>query len=246
MLELLLASTGKDNPKYPDSGPGPTSLRNYDPTADTGYFGTIALSELFTIEQIEARSVTTLPGSPIARDSTNRWIKMVHKGKILFIPIRAVRTGVSWNNIYAAGFIYGVDGPGLFQAPTGPVNQLRTIVKTDGTGKKFTFLIRAVRGYTTDPFPATLVSNDIYNSEYTQIRERFNAPSNQIGAPSGFNWGYLGAVGVACAMDSSVDGLNTFLLNNNQQYLRRDPFVKTNTQYLNFYPVLELISVEPA
>lgn len=227
----------------PDSGPGPQGFKKYDAVNDVGYYGNIPLSDLFTIEAIEAMAVTPLPGAPNNRTSANRWIKANFKGKVIYMPYNTVRTGTTWADIYRAGFMYGVDGPGRVPPASGPVNQLRTITKTSGNGTVYTFMIRAVRSYATDPYPVSLVTADILSSEFSQTRERFNDPSQ--GGPANFYWEILGngLGGQTLGPESSIAGTNALMLNNNSSYLRRDSWDKTTTSFCNFYPVLELVSV---
>lgn len=47
----------------------------------------------------------------------NNWYKLVHKGKIIFIPDSNL-VSASWNELYNAGLVFGEDGFG--QLPTGP------------------------------------------------------------------------------------------------------------------------------
>lgn len=142
----------------PDSGPGPTTIQHGD--KQSGYFGITNTSELFTVEEIEALSAVPLVGTPINRDDLNLWVKYAYDGKILFIPKRIVRSGMTWNNLYLSGLMFGTNDNGTTQTggqpdfkplPLTPTNQYRTLTKTTPDGTVWTFKVRNIRTCRTDP-----------------------------------------------------------------------------------------------
>lgn len=140
----------------PNTGPGPqTPLRG---DYHLGYFGKVPVSEMFGAGDL----LYTL-GLPITDtidpNYLNHWLKFVRRGKILFTPETYLSSSLSWKALYNAGAVYGVNGPGPFDAGE-PVNQYRTITK-DGN----TYLIRLIEG-TVDP--STLDSPTV-GSEYDDL-----------------------------------------------------------------------------
>lgn len=156
-------------PKMPQAAalpvPGPTALKAGD--AQLGYYGTLTSSAM--LGSVEASSLIGLTvGTAI--NSTTDWLKFAYKGKILFVPKMPLRRDVTWNDIYAAGAVYGVAGVGNFPA-TPNVNQNRTV--TIGGNK---FLVRLFKGADADPCPtAQYAVNNVVgtqNSEWTQLMQR--------------------------------------------------------------------------
>ena len=170
MLEHMLALPMKPSlPIVPNNGPGPALLKDGDQTL--GYFGEVDNADFVTIEQIEAQALVSLIGAAANRGLSKLWVKYVVDGKILYIPKRVQRTGISWDNLYAAGFVYGVNGAGTYPGlPTGAVNQLRTISLTDINGKVWNFKIRLTSQSTIDPVDLTAVT--VNNSEFSKTVER--------------------------------------------------------------------------
>jgi hypothetical protein len=125
---------------FPDSGPGPQTLLRGD--WKRGYFGRVPVGVFLTVA--ETRAVTAFSaGTAEAESGLTHWHKYIWDGKILFIPNSTISNAVSWNLIYQAGLMYGVDGFG--SAPAGiaggvviNVNQKRVV-----TVKGFDFMVRA-------------------------------------------------------------------------------------------------------
>jgi hypothetical protein len=156
-------------PKMPQAAAlplqGPTALKAGD--AQLGYYGTLTSSAMLgTLDAAALIGLTV--GTPI--NPTTDWLKFAYKGKILFVPKMPLRRDVTWNDIYAAGAVYGVAGVGNFPA-TPTVTQNRTI--TIGGNK---FLVRLFKGADADPCPTSqyAVNNVVgtQNSEWTQLMQR--------------------------------------------------------------------------
>lgn len=118
------------------SGPGPQILADGD--LEIGYYGTID-----DIDFINGASLATFigltAGTPYV--GAGQWFKFAYKGKTLFIPVQPLRYTVSWADVYRAGAVYGVDGPGDPGAAGAGVNQQRIITIN---GERF--LIRLMTG----------------------------------------------------------------------------------------------------
>lgn len=238
----MLVGSKSPYPDIPGNGPGPGTLLKYDADNDVGYFGTLADSAFFTYSQIEAAAKTPLPGTAVNRTSANYWIKAYWKGKIIYMPRTVIRSGTSWADIYRAGMIYGIDGPGSYVPTTGAVNQLTTITLTASDMTRYVYKIRAISAYGVNPLPASLLTAQIAVSEYTLIRERL-APSGN--APAGWAWGAIGTISGQTMGYESIAGspIRGCMVNNNGNYLNRTLWDITTTQFCQFYPVLELIEV---
>lgn len=111
-----------------NSGPGPQTLQCGD--FKLGYFGYVSMVELFSAAEL----VALVPGANNANGFT--WCKFIVEGKILFVPNAYVGT-VTWANVYSAGMVYGVPGPGPKPAAVSPVPQDKKLTKGD-----FDFIIR--------------------------------------------------------------------------------------------------------
>lgn len=61
----------------------------------------------------------------------NNWYKMVHKGKIIFVPDTHI-VSASWNELYNAGMVFGTDDVG--QLPAGPAGskKQRYVINING------------------------------------------------------------------------------------------------------------------
>lgn len=111
-----------------NSGPGPQTLQCGD--FKLGYFGYVTMAELFSAAEL----VAMVPGANSANAFT--WCKFIVEGKILFVPNAYVGV-VTWANVYSAGMVYGVPGPGPKPDALSPVPQDKKLTKGD-----FDFIIR--------------------------------------------------------------------------------------------------------
>lgn len=147
----------------PDSGPGSKSLIAGNTTL--GYFGLVSPADMFG--QYDMSVATPLvAGTPSPPTNPNfGWWKFVYNGKYLFIPNDAVRNTVSWNDAYAAGLIYGVNGNGTYPG-TPAVNQLVTVDVNDTADASYRFLVRSIKGAPVDPFNTANTSKP---SEYDDL-----------------------------------------------------------------------------
>lgn len=107
---------------YLDTGPGPTDLKygNWD----AGYFGTVAVSDLFTFQEMNSQL-----GISLFQYTPDFYHKFIFKGRILFYPNIRVMVQ-TWSNIYLAGLAWGSNAVAYIK-PNGPADtpQGRTVSK---------------------------------------------------------------------------------------------------------------------
>lgn len=144
VFETVIGSDKAVSPNYPMQasvrrGPGPTDLKYGD--YDYGYFGTIASANFINGVELAAKVGLTV-GASTAQGPI--WHKYVRNNKICFIPEGSIRSTLNWKNLYDAGLVFGVDGPGPYNAGA-DVNQLKTV--TIGPD---TFKVRLMNGYSDD------------------------------------------------------------------------------------------------
>ena len=106
-------------------GPGSPKLIAGD--MNTGFFGEVPASELFTASEIASACGIT---QGTAQHENEPWLKFALDGKIIYIPRKPIRHSISWNSINAANCIYG--------AKTVTIGGL-------------TYIVRLMKGALTDP-----------------------------------------------------------------------------------------------
>lgn len=139
----------------PRKGPGPEGIIQGDYTY--GYFGSLLSSEFINTPDLSA--AIGLTGGAVYQAGPV-WHKWIRKGKILYIPQGAIRSGVPWNALYASGAVFGVDGPGP-RNPGSPVNQTAKVQ----IGQDW-FKVRLMTGY--DDNLVQLPSNPVVITEATE------------------------------------------------------------------------------
>lgn len=140
MLEAMLSSGVGSKQTYPDSGPGPKTLKFG--TSDLGYFGEVGYDELFSLSELR-RQLNFWGGTD--NNPNPAWIKMFSSGRVIYFPTQALAVGMSWNLLYAAGLVYGTDNNGV--VPGSPaVNQLAYVSKN-----KDSFKVRCFKTQEGDP-----------------------------------------------------------------------------------------------
>ena len=123
MLEALATSGNKSQVDFPDSGPG--SKRLQFGTDKLGYFASVPPSQFFSYNELRKQLDFQL-GTDNNNDVLN-WVKAYYNKKVIFFPQFPFAASVTWNQLYAAGLVYGVDGPGNYPAASGSVNQLKLV-----------------------------------------------------------------------------------------------------------------------
>jgi hypothetical protein len=140
MLELLNGVGKQAAGYYPNSGPG-TKYLGWG-TDEFGVFGAVSSSELFLSSEL-SRELEFERGASTGEITS--WIKYIHQGRVCFTPLKEVRRALSWNELYDAGLIYGVDGIGKYPNEVG-VSQRRLLTKNNHF-----FKVRLFSGSLTDP-----------------------------------------------------------------------------------------------
>ena len=146
MFEMLLSSGKAALKSYPKSGPGIKTLKAGNETI--GYFGLVSGSELFQGSDISAK--VNLQAGLAFNDTNTQWMKFIYNGKFLFIAQQPIRRNLSWNDVYSAGAMYGVKGPGPYPMPGNPVDQYPLMIKYEST-TAWKFVVRTISG-ATEPF----------------------------------------------------------------------------------------------
>lgn len=193
MFEMLLGGGAKGQTNFPDSGPGSKNLLYGN--EQLGYFGTLTQAEFLSLGKI--RNAFNFY-SGLDESAAYEWIKVFYKGRVLFFPRTTIAYNMNWNQLYAAGLVYGVDGPGYAPAGT-PVNQFKIL----NVGRD----VLKIRLFTADSNadPTTFVSQqlltsggaNITGSEWVSLVYALvqNAPVGYSGpkwslfTPNSFGWG---------------------------------------------------------
>jgi len=114
----------------PYTGPGPQVLLRGD--WNFGYFGKLAMSDLFTTQECK-NFVGTITSQTENTDATMGWLKFVYKGRILFIASQALYTSITWELLYRAGVIYGnfpsADWAPYAKTTFGTIPQAKSVIK---------------------------------------------------------------------------------------------------------------------
>lgn len=146
----------------PYTGPGPQILMRG--TWDNGYFGRLALADLFSA--VELLNVCGL-NVAYAVAATAYWGKYVYKGKILYFPDGGIGgTQVSWESLYQNGVVYGTipsaDWPASVKSTYGTIPQAKQVNKGEHA-----FIVRLPQ--TRAPFTGTGITiPDIVTGEIDQ------------------------------------------------------------------------------
>lgn len=157
MFELLLGLGNSGKIFFPDSGPGTKYLKAGN--ADIGWFGLVSSMELF--QGWEVSSALNFTAGTAVNENNTTWMKFVYKGKYLFIAQQPLRQGVSWNDVYNAGGIYGVKGNGAYPVAGNPRDQWNIMVKPEaGVPIPWKLSVRCLSG-APEAFDASVVHNAI-------------------------------------------------------------------------------------
>lgn len=149
--------------RIPYNGPGPQ--QPIKGNFNLGYFGEVSMSALMGSVDL-ATYIGLTEGTKVNADTT--WLKFARNGKILYIPKKPLRTGVSWQALYQAGAIFGLEsGTGTQPLPTNaPVQQTKRI--TTGGGH---FRIRLPSGVAVNPYTGT-GGSEATLAEWNQLMPR--------------------------------------------------------------------------
>lgn len=121
--------------------PGPQTMMASVNTS-LGFYGEVPVSQF--VDGSELATLTGLSAGD-AINTTEPWLKFNYLNKTVYIAKKHYRINLSWEQLYQAGLVYGVNNNGITPVGTA-TNQLTTI-----TFNGFTFKVRLVRGSYTDP-----------------------------------------------------------------------------------------------
>jgi len=164
MIEQLLTSgVNKGQVNFPESGPGSKRLKFGTP--ELGYFGEVSAAELFDGYEVLSWPEKDVGGTDNKLQGLS-WFKFVRNGKFIFIAKAPIRYGMTWNDLYNAGMVYGTRGKGLYPVGTG-VEQLNPQYKMEGS-RKWWLKPRLVRGLNVDPFSSGAAAEQ-QGSEWNEL-----------------------------------------------------------------------------
>lgn len=240
MFEILLGASARKAVTIPESGPGPKTLLKGN--REAGFFGEVHQDLLFTPSEIVTalysdKSVTYV------NPAEQMWLKFIFKDKIIFTPKKHILTGLSWNDIYTAGAVYGQAGQGLYPGPT-PTNQLTYLTKGSDL-----FKVRLFSGDITDPSAGanvqSMTATTTFNTAefYQLIRGLINVTNKPANVPK---WNIYTTTDISAPnnewlIETSGTDINSARIA--QAYGNTlNVMGKTNTSTSNQYrPVLELV-----
>lgn len=151
MLECMLAGGG-DAKLVSWSGPGNKKL--IAGNKEAGYFGTVTVGELFSLNEINAMVTSTTKQS----NSLAYWHKFIlNNSRVFYIPNTWTLGKIGWKDIYNSGLIYGKRGGGRTPLPAGvtTVEQFNPIIKGENVQGKVTYwplVVRTPAGTDVDPY----------------------------------------------------------------------------------------------
>ncbi|ANZ48453.1 putative virion structural protein [Erwinia phage vB_EamM_Caitlin] len=149
-------------------GVGPSVLKFGDD--NLGYYGTVLGADFVGYGHLQAVSAVALA----AAAWNPAWHKFVRNGKIIYVPDSFVPQFFTWQQIYQAGFVYGIDatGPaGVNLTGLTPTNQKRVI---DFKGQKY--MVRLMRGWGDEDL-STFVSTQMTSNDHDVTA---NAKNNEF------------------------------------------------------------------
>lgn len=184
-----------------NSGPGPEYLIHGD--KKDGFFGIVPNAEMISV--IDLYSQTEMGVGTVSNTGTD-WLKFIQDGIVKFMPLKTIRSGISWSQLYELGLVYGVDDVGAF--PTAkPTKQDAKVLYHDGAKTTF-FKVRLPSLGVTDPLVAATAST-LVGSEWERLIKHFVVPVT----PDVESWGELTpndlGLGSGSGQISYAYGMNT-------------------------------------
>lgn len=146
---------------FSETGPGNPDIIRGD-WVTGGYMGTVSPGDLITGAQL----ISMLPSFQRSSDTEpTLWYKFAFRGKILYYP-SSVLFASSWNAMYNAGLIFGVDGPGA-TPDTLPGNVNQKVIVTIGG---LQYLVRFPR---ISDIPYTQYLTDVADTAGSEYRSTY-------------------------------------------------------------------------
>lgn len=150
----------------------PTGPGSDEPVAgDTaeGYMGTVSAADLFTAEDLA--DLVGLTSGSLANNNTD-WAKFIISDVVCFVPLLPIRGGISWDQLYDAGLVYGTDGPGPYYQNSA-VSQKKTVTK-DGNNYKVRLMLGGETNPTNYPEDSYSIPGGDSSSEWTRLMARIH------------------------------------------------------------------------
>jgi hypothetical protein len=162
---------------YNPLGPGPTTLQYGDSTL--GYYGEVTGAEFFTEAEVSG-GIGLTAGAIFS--SAPYWIKMIIDGVIIYIPKMPLRSGIKWDEIYAAKAVYGIKGNGKYPPGGVGVMQNAQLVKN---GYRYKVRLGSTgNDPTTLPSPNASTTASYASTEWGRITNALVTPKR-----TGAGWG---------------------------------------------------------
>jgi hypothetical protein len=133
-------------------------------TETIGYFGEVSSAELMTYTAFKAALSASLAGTDLADKG---WFKFMYNRKVLFISKGCIASGLSWQQIYQAGGIYGFDGTGAYPSGTA-TNQYKPVTVTGS--RTWSLIPRSLKVSNNDPSAVSFIENN--GNEYSDLLYR--------------------------------------------------------------------------
>lgn len=232
------------------TGPGNNAVLRG--TWDAGYMGFVPVAQMFTISGLRTALGSPSIGAPPADNTMTGWHKFIFKGKILFFPnnICSSQGSTTWAQIYNAGCVYGVDGPGsapmdLTQISAQPniptlVNQKRVV--TVGTDS---FLVRLPKNSTLPTGTSVPDRTTFKGSEWCELMCSLTTSILAADVPllQPYKWGDVQGVPYPLAGMQHFNGLSNLAASNANwsDYFGRNITVSPSGGWITWVPVLEYI-----
>lgn len=120
----------------PRRGPGPAEVKLGD--YNLGWYGTLTATEFITSADLAAAVGLTV--GPQA-NSAPQWQKFARKGKTLYVPTVPLYYQLSWKMLYDLGLVFGVDGPGPYNAGADVPQSKKVVINGE------TYRVRLMTGF---------------------------------------------------------------------------------------------------
>ncbi|WBF04761.1 hypothetical protein [Erwinia phage vB_Ea277G] len=236
MLEMMMGGSGR---VYPWSGPGNKKLKFG--TRDLGYFGEVTQAELFGNDEVwgMVKPVTGTKNNA----ALNVWLKFILDGRVLYTPKYPITMGTKWEDLYAAGAVYGVKGNGDAPVPAGgAVDQFRMVTKIEkivGVNKIWPLKLQLMSGANSLINSTNDWASD--RSEWDRLWTPFFAQKWETYGWQEMNQGYTNRL--ATIKERNGDGTNYGTRGgNNTIALKNYIAMNTTSSSISWRPVLELIN----
>lgn len=165
MLEIMIGGGGGALGYHPYSGPGNKHMLAGNKVS--GWFGMVEVDQMPSLPQIATQF--NLAYTPYTGPNTIApyWLKARLKDKYVLIPNGGWSAQLSFQSLYNAGLIYGVDGTPPVPSGLTAVNQLSYFEWTDPTGRNWLFKVRALESSTVHQAAVTtdVTTESILDSE---------------------------------------------------------------------------------